>query len=195
MSSLRILRTTFTVLIFASLLQGCVPLVATGAATGIALIHDRRGSSMVIEDQGVESKAARALKDNSGLYERSHVNFTSYNNVVLITGEAASTADSQKIGSLTRQVPHVKRIINELGIGAPTSLGSRSKDTWITTKIKSKMTTTKNLDPIYFKTVTERGIVYLFGLVKRKEAERAAMLASKIKGVRKVVKLFEYKYD
>lgn len=173
-------------------LQGCAPAVVGGAATGASVAYDRRTTGTVIDDQGIEFKAAYALFNNKEIYDQSHINVTSYNGVVLLTGETPSESLKQKVTAEVKRIPKVRRIHNELAIAAPSALTSRSSDGWITSKIKAKMTTDEQTDPFHVKVVTERGIVYLMGMLSRAEAERAVNLVKNTAGVQRVVKIFEY---
>lgn len=174
------------------LLQGCAPAVVGGAATGASVAYDRRTAGTVIDDQGIEFKAAYALFNNKEIYDQSHINVTSYNGVVLLTGETPSQALKQKATAEVKKIPKVRRIHNELAIAAPSALPSRSSDAWITSKVKAKMTTDEQTDPFHIKVVTERGIVYLLGFVSHAEADRAVNLVKNTAGVQRVVKIFEY---
>jgi osmotically-inducible protein OsmY len=174
------------------LLQGCAPAVVGGAATGASVAYDRRTTGTVIDDQGIEFKASYALFNNKEIYDQSHINVTSYNGVVLLTGETPSESLKQKVTAEVKRIPKVRRIHNELAIAAPSALPSRSSDGWITSKIKAKMTTDEQTDPFHVKVVTERGIVYLMGMLSRAEADRAVNLVKNTAGVQRVVKIFEY---
>ncbi|RKZ79898.1 MAG: BON domain-containing protein [Gammaproteobacteria bacterium] len=174
------------------ILQGCAAAVVTGAATGASLVHDRRTSGAVIDDQGIEFKAASAIYDNKEIYDQSHINVTSYNGIVLISGETLTEDYKQQITAIIKAIPKVTRVHNELMIAAPSSLPSRSSDSWITSKIKTKLTTDKNIDPFYIKVVTEHGVVYLMGIVSHAEADAAVAVVTKADGVQRVVKIFEY---
>jgi osmotically-inducible protein OsmY len=174
------------------LLQGCATAVVTGVATGASVLHDRRTTGSVIDDQGIEFKASRVIYDNKEIYDQSHINITAYNGIVLITGETLTEELKQKVTNEINLIPKVRRIHNELVIAAPSALPSRSSDAWITSKIKAKFTAEKNLDPFYVKVVTEHGVVYLMGMVHRAEADKAALVASTSAGVQRVVKIFEY---
>ncbi|HHA19681.1 MAG TPA: BON domain-containing protein [Methylophaga sp.] len=174
------------------ILQGCAAAVVTGAATGASLVHDRRTSGAVIDDQGIEFKAASAIYDNKEIYDQSHINVTSYNGTVLISGETLTEDYKQQITAIIKAIPKVTRVHNELIIAAPSSLPSRSSDSWITSKIKTKLTTDKNIDPFYIKVVTEHGVVYLMGIVSHAEADAAVAVVTKADGVQRVVKIFEY---
>lgn len=195
------MKARLIVLLFfsAALFQGCAAVIATGvvagAATGISAAYDRRTFGTVIDDQSIELKAGAALRNNEALHESSHINVTSYNGRVLLTGETSNQALKQKAAELVEPIPGVKQIYNELAIVTPSTLVSRSTDSWITTKVNTKMAAEKGLDATRVKVVTERGTVYLLGLVTPQEAELATTAASHTKGVQRVVKIFEYLYE
>ena len=174
------------------LLQGCATAIITGAATGVSLVHDRRTTGAVIDDQGVEFKAALAIFNNKDIYEQSHINVTSYNGIILITGETLTEQLKQQVYDLVRVIPKVRTIHNELIIAAPSSLPSRSSDAWITSKVKAKITSDRQIDPFYIKVVTEHGVVYLMGIVNQSESDRAVSITANSAGVQRVVKIFEY---
>lgn len=174
------------------LLQGCATAVITGAATGASIAHDRRTAGAVIDDQGIEFKAASAIFRNKAIYNQAHINVTSYNGTVLLTGEVMTEQLKQQVYDLVRVLPKVRTIHNELIIAAPSAIPSRSSDAWITSKVKTKITAEKGLDPFFIKVVTEHGIVYLMGIVTRAEAQKAVNIVSTSAGVQRVVKIFEY---
>ena len=187
-----ITKLALIVLIPLILLQGCATAIITGAATGVSIVHDRRTTGAVIDDQGVEFKAALAIFNNKDIYEQSHINITSYNGIILITGETLTEQLKQQVYDLVRIIPKVRTIHNELIIAAPSSLPSRSSDAWITSKVKAKITSDRQIDPFYIKVVTEHGVVYLMGIVNQSESDRAVGIASNSAGVQRVVKMFEY---
>jgi osmotically-inducible protein OsmY len=170
-------------------LQGCALLIG-GAAVGSAIMAtDRRTSGTQVEDQEIEIKAnARA---NAAVGNRGHINVTCYNRLVLLTGEVPSEADRTAAEQAVRQVENVRAIDNELAVMPNSSLGSRSNDTLLTTKVKATFVDAKDLQANAIKVVTERGTVYLMGIVTEREANRAANLAAGIAGVQKVVRVFE----
>lgn len=174
-------------------LQGCVPLVIGGAAATTAVIHDRRAAGTVLEDQGNELAIRKRLNDDSAFAEGSHINVTSYNNVVLLTGEVPSREVGLKAGEIARTPENVRQVHNELVIAPPSSLTERSSDSLITTAVKSNMFTVDlpKFDPTRVTVVTERGVVYLFGLLTREEAEQVTDRARRVQGVQRVVRLFE----
>lgn len=179
------------VVVLAAAASGCVGIVAGGAATGAAVAHDRRTTGTFVEDQAIELKAIKAILEDEQLHGRTHINVTSYNTVVLVTGEAPDEALRNRVIEVVRAIPKVRHVYDEIAIAAPSSMISRSSDTLITAKVKTQLFTDSDIDGTRVKVVTERGIVYLMGLVSGAEAERAVEVARKVGGVQKVVKLFE----
>lgn len=187
---------TFAIVTIPLLLSGCV-LLAVGATTavvgtGASVVHDRRTAGVFIEDQAIEFKAIKAIFDDKEIHKNSHISVISYKKDVLLTGETPTEALSQRVVDLIKNIAEVGNIYNELAIAAPSSLISRSSDTLITGKLKSKLLILKDFDGTRIKIVTERGIVYLLGLVSREEAEKATEVAQATGGVQKIVKLFQY---
>jgi len=174
------------------LLQGCAAAVVTGAATGAAVVHDRRSAGTVLDDQGIEIKVSGLLFNNKKIYDQSHINVTSYNGTVLLTGETPNENLKQQVTKEVQSLGNVRRIHNELLIAAPSALPSRSSDAWITSKIKAKLTADEYIDPFFIKVVTEHGVVYLMGLVSRAEADHVVGIVSQSAGVQRVIKMFEY---
>lgn len=177
-------------------LAGCVPLViGTAAVGGASVAHDRRTAGTIVEDQVIEAKVIAALHDDSALWEQSHLSVTSYNMVVLLAGETPSEALRVRAEEIAQNVKPVRRVYNELTIAAPSSLMTRSGDSWITTEVKANFFKVKGIegfDPTRVKVVTVNGTVYLMGLVSREGGNAAAESARQVSGVQRVVKLFEY---
>ena len=173
----------------ASLLSGCAPLVVGGAVmTGVVAV-DRRTAGTQIEDEGIELKVASAI--NKELGERVHLNVTSYNRRALLTGEVRSEADRARATLLAQSQENVKDVVNDLMVGAPSSLTQRTKDAVITGQVKAAFLDAKDLQSNAVKVITERGVVYLMGRVTTREAQRATDIARGIGGVAKVVRVFE----
>lgn len=171
-------------------LQGCFPVIATGVGTGAIMAGDRRTTGTFIEDESIEDKAA--LQIGEKYKSTAHVNVTSFNRQVLITGEVPNAAAKTDIGKIVSSVPNVKAVSNELAVSGLTGLTSRSSDSIITGDVKLRFLNNKAFQADHIKVITENGTVYLMGLVYRKEAEAATELASTTSGVQKVVKVFEY---
>jgi osmotically-inducible protein OsmY len=188
-------RTLLAVALITSLLGGCAAVVVTGAATGANAAHDRRTLGAYLDDEGIELKARLAITEDKELYSQVHVNIISVNGVVLLVGQAPTEAMRLKVGDFTRVIEKVRVVHNEMTIAAPNSYMTRSSDSLITAKVKGSLFGIKGhdgFDPTRVKVVTENGIVYLMGILYRSEADAVATRASRVSGVQKVVKLFEY---
>lgn len=173
-----------------SLLCACAPLIVGGAAVGSALVvTDRRTSGAQLEDESIELKAGKLIGDL--LPDRGHVNDTSYNRIVLLSGEVPNEADKSAVEQAIKRLENVRSVVNELAVGPNSSIGTRSSDTIITSKVKATYVDAKDLQANAIKVVTERGVVYLMGIVTEREAGRAADLAAGVSGVLKVVRVFE----
>lgn len=182
------------VIALAAHLSGCAPLVVGGAVAGGTLVAvDRRQPDVMASDERIELQAASKISDQ--LKDKGHVNVTSYNKQVLLTGEAATEALKQDAERIAAGVPEVKGVVNELRVAPPSELGARSNDTYITSVVKSRMVTAQKFNPVHVKVVTEAGVVYLMGLVTRKEADDATQIARTTSGVKRVVRVFEYLPD
>lgn len=175
---------------FATQLTACIPLVVGGAAAGGAMAADRRTSGIYIEDQNIELKASKKMETNLGEY--AHVNVTSFNRNVLLTGEVPDANAKVKAEALAKEITNVRAITNEIAVGPKSSIGSRSNDSFITSKVKGLFVTENKFQANYVKVVTENSVVYLMGLVTQAEADAAAEIARNTDGVTKVVKVFEY---
>lgn len=173
-------------------LAGCVPMFAIGTAagTGTYISEDRRTSGMFIEDEGIELKGSRRIYQQFG--NTVHINVTSYNRIVLLTGEAPNATIKADIEKLMMGVDNVRKIYNEIAVAGNTSLASRSNDTLITSTVKARFLAERKFQINHVKIVTENKVVYLLGVVTRQEADNAARIASSTAGVSKVVKVFEY---
>lgn len=184
------MRNLLFILILSASLQGCFPVVAAGAGAGALMASDRRTSGAYIEDEAIENKAF----DRIGKQYKStvHVNVTSYNRNVLLSGEVPDDAAKAQVERIVANIQNVGRIHNELTIAALSSLADRSHDTVVTSNVKLRFMRDKRFNATNVKVVTERSTVYLMGIVKQAEAQAAAEVASGSSGVDRVVELFEY---
>jgi osmotically-inducible protein OsmY len=164
--------------------------VAAGVGTGVAMSQDRRTSGMFVEDESIEFRSGQRISEKFS--SNVHVNITSFNRNVLLTGEAPSETIKEEIGNLVSNVENVRDVTNEITVGSPSSFTSRGNDTLTTSLVKGHFMDSGRFQANHVKVVTEDGIVYLLGLVKGEEAENAADLAKRVDGVKKVVKVFEY---
>lgn len=172
-----------------TLLSGCAGLVVGGAVVGGLMITDRRTSGAQVEDQAIELKSANRLQQVLG--DRGHVNVTSYNRMVLMTGEVPTEADRDAAEQAISRIENVRSIVNELAVAAPSSLSVRSNDVVLTSKVKATLIDARDLQAQAFKVVTERATVYLMGRVTEREARRAGDVARSVPGVQKVVRVFD----
>jgi osmotically-inducible protein OsmY len=170
-------------------LGACAPLVVGSFVGGAMVATDRRTSGTQLEDEGIELRSANRIREMVG--DRVHVNITSYNGQVLLTGEVPNDRDRQYLAKLVSEVDNVRTVVNELAVMPASSLGDRSTDALITGKIKASMLDSKDIFASAYKVVTERGTVYLMGRVTQREANRATDIARTVGGVKKVVRVFE----
>ena len=185
MRNLRLLA----MLIIIPLLHGCAAAVLGGAGTAVMVAEDRRTVGTVAEDQGIELKAASRVRDR---FKDLHVNITSYNRMVLLTGEAPDAATRSEVEKTARAVENVRGVYNEIAVSGNTALSARANDSYLTSKVKTRFIDQQKFNVVHVKVVTEANVVYLMGLVKRKEADDAAQIARTTGGVQKVVRLFDY---
>jgi osmotically-inducible protein OsmY len=171
-------------------LPACVPLLIGGAVVGGTLVAtDRRTSGAQLEDEGIELRSANRIRE--ALVERAHVNATSYNRQVLLTGEVPTEQDKLLAEQAVSRVENVQKIVNELAVMGNTTLLQRSSDSLVTGRVKAALVDAKDLYANAFKIVTERGVTHMMGRVTQREADRATELVRSTTGVQKVVRIFE----
>jgi osmotically-inducible protein OsmY len=180
----------FFATVLATHLNACVPVVIGGAAAGGAVAADRRTAGIFVEDENIELKAVKHMETTLG--ENAHVNVTSYNRNVLLTGEVPDEAAKASAETLVKSIKNVRAITNEIMVGPKTSIRSRSNDAYLTYKVKTKFVTENQFPANVVKVVTENSVVYLLGIVSKTEADAAAEIARNTDGVDKVVKVFEH---
>jgi osmotically-inducible protein OsmY len=170
-------------------LQGCIALLGAGAVAGGLSLNDRRTGGTQIEDQSIELKSGSRIREAIG--DKGHINVTSYNRTALITGEVPADADKAAVEKAITGIEGVTNVVNELEVGANSTIGTRSSDTVITTRVKSALIDAKDIQASAIKVITERGNVYLMGRVTEREAVRASEVARAQPSVMKVVRVFE----
>ena len=166
------------------------PLMFGGVIGGAMVASDRRSAGIQLEDETIEQRSATAMRENFGSKE--HINITSYNRQVLITGEVSNDTVRRQVESLVSRVENVRAVVNELAIGATSSTGDRASDALLVAKVKASMVDTEDVFANVFKVVGERGTVYLMGRVTQREAKRATDVVRGVSGVKRVVRVFEY---
>jgi osmotically-inducible protein OsmY len=175
-------------------LQGCAPVVLGGAAVGVSVAHDRRTPGTVLDDEQLELQGWGILANHPEIREHSRIAVTSYNLVVLLTGQAETQEVSDRFAEMISRLPKVRRVINEVTVDPIASLTSEGEDAVITSRVKLALIGIKipEFDPTRIKVVTEAGTVYLMGLVTPAEAKATVAKVRYVPGVKRVVKLFEY---
>jgi len=171
-------------------LTGCAPILIGGAVTAVALTEDRRTGGAFVDDENIENRALLKVKTRFG--GQVHVNITSYNRHVLLSGEATSDAVKRGVEDEIATVPGIKRVFNEMVVGSQAGVIAVSNDTRLTAIVKSRFLEANRFQANHVKVVTEANVVFLMGIVKRTEADAASQLASSTSGVSRVVRLFEY---
>lgn len=183
------------ILIGINLLYGCAPIVVGAATTGVSVIHDRRSAGTALEDQNIELKAMHLKNQNRKLFQRANLSATSYNKVVLLTGQADTEQLRQRYVEMIRKISEVRRVVDEIQIEPSASIARQGNDAYITTKAKIKLFEVKlpDFDPTRVKIVTDNGTVYLMGIVSRQEANEVVNKVRYVSGIKRVVKIFEYR--
>jgi osmotically-inducible protein OsmY len=185
---MRLLAALFA-LLSVLLLSGCPAAIVGAGALTYGVAEDRRTSGTMIDDDNIETRVSRGVRERYG--ENTHVNVTSFNRSVLLTGEVPEDARKADIEKLAQGAGNVRNIANELQVGPPSSLGARANDSYITTKVKGRILDSNKVNPIHVKVVTEAGVVYLMGIVTEQEAADAVDVARNTGGVIKVVRIFD----
>ena len=178
--------------ICAPAIQGCVGVIAVGAVAGATATQDRRTPGSYIDDELIEIKVFAAISEDKNLWDQSHINATSFNGIVLLTGETPGQSLRDRVTEITRNITKVRSVENQITLEAPSSFLSRSKDALITANVKAVLFKTEQFDASHVKVITEKGAVYLMGLLRQDEAERMVEIARRASGVKHVFKLFEY---
>jgi len=171
-------------------LSGCFGLIVGAGVAGAMSTVDRRTIGAQTEDKAINVKAE--IKMNEVAASNGHINVTSFNRKVLLTGEVRDEAMKQRAEREVRAIENVVSVINELEISGASSYTSRSSDALITAKVKTSLVDMKTVSAVSFKVTTERGVVYLMGVVTPREGNVAADVAKGVSGVTRVVKIFEY---
>ena len=179
-----------TFLILGQLLTSCVGVMVVGAA-GSMMVYDRRSLAMIEKDARIFYVTNTNIR-NIRAFRDSHISVTSYDQVILLTGEVTSTSLKAEAERIARDTPNVRRVYNEITVGEPISLSQRSKDALISSQVRSKMLAEKGLESGSIRIITENATVYLMGIATHEQADLAVLVARNTQGVNKVVKIFQY---
>lgn len=177
------------------LLQACAAAVVAGGASAVTSASDRRTLGSQIDDSSIVVKAERALEANKTLDEQAHINVNSYNGILLLTGQAPNQDLVDTASQLVQGIQGIKDVQNQIRVGNPISFTTRSRDSWITTRVKSLLVADKEISALNIKVITESGEVFLMGLVSSTEADKAVEIARHVNGVSRVIKAFETSYN
>lgn len=177
-------------------LSGCVSALVAGVAiVTLDISHDRRTVGEYIDDNAIEITARNVVSAKKEYRKVAHVKPQSWNGILLITGEIDSSTVKQELLEKLRKIQGVRQVVDETTVTGKTKLGTRANDAWISSKVKSRLILKTGLDANRVKVVTTRSSVYLMGIVTRDEADKATDVASKVRGVQRVVRVFEYKEE
>ena len=176
--------------LFAVFLEGCIEMTAVGFGAAALAISDQRTTGTLVEDEGIELRATNRISERFG--DRVHINITSYNRSVLLTGEAPDARTREEIAKMVFGVPNVRGVTNDIQVAGIASLTARASDATVTGKVKARFLDANKFSPVHVKVVTEASVVYLMGIVTESEANEAVEVARTTGGVRKVIKVFEY---
>jgi len=186
-------RNAVAVLISTLLLSGCVTALVAGAVIAtVDVIHDRRTVGEYIDDGSIELKVRNILVSSQEIRSAAHVKPDSWNGILLVTGEIDQEPVKRDIIERFKTIQGVRQVVDETTITGKTTLGTRANDAWISNKVKGRLVLKTGLDANRVKVITTRGSVYLMGIVTREEGEKATELARTVRGVKRVVKVFEY---
>jgi osmotically-inducible protein OsmY len=186
-----------SLLLVSSLLSGCAAVVVGGVATTAAVAHDRRTTGTFVEDQGIYFKAAGLRQENDEIRQQSNIDITVYNMQVLLTGQAASDAVSQRFADMVARIPKVRRVYNEVQTAAEATWTDAADDMYLTSKVKLSLfdVDIEGFDPTRVQVTTSQDVVYLMGILTRAEAGAVTDHVRYLSGVKRVVTFFEYLPD
>ncbi|OGV34556.1 MAG: BON domain-containing protein [Legionellales bacterium RIFCSPHIGHO2_12_FULL_35_11] len=184
------MKARLILLLLGSLLTSCVALVVVGAAGGM-VVYDNRSIPMIEKDGRIFHLIhTKIVRDQD--FQTSRIVVSSFNRTVLLAGQVENSSLKAIAEKIAQQTPNVRRVYNQIEVGQKISIAEQSKDSWITGEVKTKMLAAKDLESGSIRVVTEKGVVYLLGIVTQEQANLAVSVARQIKGVRKVVKIFQY---
>ena len=176
-----------------STLSGCVTAAIAVVAIGtVDILHDRRTVGEYVDDGSIELTAKNYLLSRKEVRASAHVKPDSWNGILLLSGEIDDPQIKQDIVAFMNNIQGVRQVVDETTITGKTALLTRTNDTWITSKVKSRLLIKTGLDSNRVKVITTRGTVYLMGIVTQEEANTATDLTREVRGVARVVKVFEY---
>ncbi|MCE3046304.1 BON domain-containing protein [Legionella sp. 16cNR16C] len=177
-------------LLISALLSGCVAAVVAGAAAG-AIVYDRRSLSMLESDARIYHLVHKEIVTDPQFAD-SRISVVSFNQIVLLVGQTPTASLRVMAEKIAQRTPHVRRVYDEITLGHPLSMSQQTRDSWMTSQVRSRMLTRKNLESGSIRVVTENAVVYLMGIVTQEQGDLAVEVARQVPGVQKVVKVFQY---
>ena len=174
-------------------LSSCVTALVAGVAiVTVDILHDRRTVGEYIDDSAIELTARNILVSRSDIRKSAHVKPQSWNGILLVTGEIDNDSLKPELVGKFQNIQGVRQVVDETTITGKTKLGTRANDAWIASKVKSRLVLKTGLRANRVKVITTRGDVYLMGIVTQEEGDTATEIARSVRGVKRVVKVFEY---
>ena len=191
---MKLARPLVAATLLAATLSACAPLVIGAIAAGTAVVvTDRRTTGAQVDDTNIELRVGNELGTAfKSIHSEVHISINSFERKVLLTGEVPTEQAKAQAGEIASRSQNVRAVVNELTVAAPSALGQRTNDTTLGAKVRAAFVNTKEIAFNSVSIVTERGIIYLMGYVTEREGEIAAHVASRVTGVRQVVKVFDY---
>lgn len=184
---------TILIIMLAEMVIACIPVaIGTVAVTAVNVIQDRRSLGRNIDDNSLELKLRADIKRDAILGKMVHLSVTAINGLVLLTGEVQHEDQRKRAVALAESYLETRKVVDEMVQADFATLGSRTNDSWITSKVKAALLKTPGVPSSNIKVVTEKSRVYLLGLVTKHEAERAVEAVKSVRGVTHIFKVFEY---
>lgn len=178
------------IITFSIFLNACIAtVIATATATGL-VIYDKRSLNVMEKDARIFHTIQKQFVQ---LFKHSHITVTSFNQTVLLAGQTPYASNRIRAEKIANTTPNVKRVYNQITIQSPISLTKQAHDAWITSQIKTRLLTEKNLQSGSIKVLTENLTIYLLGIITQEQAALAVEIARRTHGVERVVKIFQYK--
>lgn len=188
-----------SLILIRSVVASCVVFSLTGCAgeylgpvAGASWLNfDRRSSGTIVDDQAITIKANLAIAKNKAVWKDSHISTLSYNNSLLLVGQTKNSANKQQIEKMLEPIKEIGNIYNQITVSDPIPLKTRANDTWLTTQVKAKLISSRDVGLNRVKVITENGTVYLMGMLTKDEEQIALELTRRVPGVQKVVAVIE----
>jgi osmotically-inducible protein OsmY len=180
------------ILLAALLMQSCAGLIIGAGMSAASVIHDRRTLGTQVDDKTTANRISTAISSNKAVKEQTSISVQVFNGSALLVGQAPTQALIQQVETLASSVKHIKKLHNQIRLGSPIPANLVAHDVWLASKIKTQLIADKRIDGLHIEIEVENGEVFLMGLVSEKESNIAVDITRNIKGVKQVIKAFEY---